>query len=176
VVRGCAHYRDIEDSSCPTDSGQEVVSDAELAVAMVSGAQEFDPLLIRCAAQLLSGAAVPVELLARLAIQERAVPAVRHIAQAAMELDAEHAARWQRLLALLPSERTAPPEGRLPHRSRFALQTGVRRIEGRLARGIFSVWLRPHSKLAERFTEANEGNEEPLGLRGLRGAFQGLSF
>ena len=135
VVRGCAHYRNVDDRSDPTDPGQEVVSDGELAVAMVSGVQEFDPLLIRCAAQLLSGDSVPVELLARLAIQERAVPVVRHIAQAATELDAGHAARWQRLLALLPSDRTAPPEGRLPHRSRFALQTGVRRIEGRLERG-----------------------------------------
>lgn len=147
VVRGCAHYRNIDDSSYPPDPGQEVVSDAELAVAMVSGAQEFDPLLIRCAAQLLSGDAVPVELLARLAIQERAVAVVRHIAQAATELDAENAARWQRLLALLPSARTAPAEGRLPHRSRFAVQTGVRRSEGLLERGIFSVWLRPQRAL-----------------------------
>ncbi len=142
VARGCSHYRNADDFY-PPDPGSTVLSDVELAVAMISGAQEFDPILVRCAAQLLSGDNVKQEKLARLAIQERAVPVVRHIAQAALELDVGQTARWQRLLSLLPPVRSLPTAGRLPHRSRFAVQTGIRRVNGRLEREISSVWLRP---------------------------------
>jgi hypothetical protein len=143
VARGCDHYRSADDVSYPADPGPAVISDLELVVAMVSGAQEFDPTLVRCAAQLLSGDTVPVDALARLSIQERAVPVIRHIAQAALELDVDRKARWQQLLSLLPPARPLTPEGRLPHRTRFAVQTGIRRINGRLERSISSVWLRP---------------------------------
>lgn len=146
VARGCAHYRSADEGSFPADPGPAVVSDLELAVAMVSGAQEFDPTLVRCAAQLLSGETISVEALARLAVQERAVLVIRHIAQAALELDLERTAKWQRLLSLLPSAHPLPLDGRLPHRTRFVVQTGIRRINGRLERSISSVWLRPQRR------------------------------
>ena len=76
VARGCTHYRQPDDIGKSFDPRTEQVSDVELAIAMVSGAQSFDPVLVRCAAQLLSGIDVSVELIARLAAQERAVPVI----------------------------------------------------------------------------------------------------
>jgi hypothetical protein len=145
VVRGCAHYRNIDDSSYPPDPGQEVVSDAELAVAMVSGAQEFDPLLIRCAAQLLSGDFVKAEAITRLAVQERAVQVIRHIAKAGEAMDIENACKWRHLLTLLPAGPEVP-EGKLPHGTRFVSQIGLQRIDGRLERVSRSIWLRPTAR------------------------------
>jgi len=113
---------------------------------MVSGALKFDATLVRCAAQMLSGEGISMETLARLAIQERAVPVIRHIAQSALELDAEETPKWQKLLSLLPPDRQLLVEGRLPHRSRFAIQTGRRWVNGRLERGISTIWLRPNRR------------------------------
>ena len=132
VARGCDHYRSADDVAYPADPGLALISNVELAVAMVSGAQDFGPVLVRCAAQLLSGDTIPMEALARLAIQERAVPVIRHIARAALEMDVERTPRWQKLLSPLPNTGQQLPDGRLPHPSRFAIQTGIRRVNGRL--------------------------------------------
>jgi hypothetical protein len=57
-------------------------------------------------------------------------------------LDPENRRKWEGLLALLPAGPEVP-EGRLPHRSRFASLTGIVRLDGRLDRGGSSSWLRP---------------------------------
>ncbi len=55
VARGCTHYRRPDDINPLVDPGSAQVSNLELAIAMVTAAQSFDPVLVRCAAQLLSG-------------------------------------------------------------------------------------------------------------------------
>jgi hypothetical protein len=91
---------------------------------------------------LLSGSDITEEAVARLAVQERAVPVIRHIAEAGAEMDSEGGTKWRRLLGLLPATADIP-EGRLPHRTRFASQSGISRINGQLQRSGRSVWLRP---------------------------------
>lgn len=142
VARGCDHYRQSDDLSKSFDSGSEQISNLELAIAMVTAAQDFDPVLVRCAAQLLSGEDISAESIARLAVLERAVLVVRHIARAGLEMDAQGHDKWRRLLEILPS---APEvaEGRLPHRTRFVSQSGLLRVNGRIERGERSIWLRP---------------------------------
>lgn len=142
VARGCTHYQNVDDTSGPLNPGAERLSNLELAIAMVSGAQEFEPTLIRCAAQLLSGEDIDVEKLARMAVQERAAPVIRHIARAAAEMDTGRETRWRKLLSLLPKVPKAS-EGCLSHRSRFVTQTGLLRINGRLQRTAVSRWLSP---------------------------------
>ena len=146
VARGCWHYRQPDDDLGTERSNHcwESVSDLELAMGMLTAAQRFDPVLIRCAAQLLSGGQVSLQEIVRLAVHERAVSVVRHIAQSGMEMDVENRERWEQLLGLLPRGPEVS-EGRLPHRSRFASVTGIARRNGRLDRGRNSVWLRPGS-------------------------------
>jgi hypothetical protein len=112
----------------------------------VTAAQSFDPMLVRCAAQLLSGPDISEDALARLAVQERAVQVIRHIAEAGAEMDLEDSGKWRRLLALLPAVPVIP-EGRLPHPTRFVSLSGVSRVKGHLQRTICSVWLRPEPRL-----------------------------
>jgi hypothetical protein len=144
VARGCLHYGRPEDAAVdePRDSRWTSVSDLELAMGMLTAAQRFDPLLVRCAAQLLSSDGIAVDPIVRLAVQERAVPLVRHIARAGVAMDFEGRARWQRLLARLPVGPEVP-EGRLPHETRFVSYSGVSRKNGRLDRTGHRNWLRP---------------------------------
>jgi hypothetical protein len=144
VARGCWHYRRPDDDlgkECQ-NPGWQSVSDLELAMGMLTAAQRFDPVLVRCAAQLLSSNRIAVDAIVRLAVQERAVPVVRHIASAGVAMDAGGRERWQQFLAMLPA---APDvvEGRLPHRTRFVSETGIFRRSGHLDRAGHRTWLRP---------------------------------
>ena len=50
VARGCWHYRRPDDDvRPPSDPGPEIVSNLELAMGMLTAAQSFDPVLVRCA-------------------------------------------------------------------------------------------------------------------------------
>jgi len=147
VDRGCWHYRQPDDDfekQAPRSHELETISDLELAMGMLTAAQRFDPIFVRCAAQLLSGPGIAVDAVARLAVQERVVPVVRHIARAGAAEDVVGREKWQRLLAMLPA---APEvsEGRLPHRTRFVSDSGLTRRDGRLDRTGHRVWLRPQS-------------------------------
>ena len=150
VARGCWHYRrPNDDLHPPTDPGRKSVSNLELAMGMLTAAQRFDPVLVRCAAQLLSGDGIPVAAIVRLARQERAVPVVCHIAQAAVSMDLENRGKWEQLLASLPAV-PAVAEGRLPHRTRFVLESGLSWRNGRLEARGNRVWLRPRPALRSR--------------------------
>jgi hypothetical protein len=144
VARGCWHYRQSDDDLAkrPLDPNWEKISDLEIAMGMLSAAQRFDAVLVRCAAQLLSGEGVDLDAVVRLAVHERVVPVVRHIARAGVEEDLVGREKWQRLLSKLPA---APEvsEGRLPHHSRFISDSGLSRRDGRLDRTPHRVWLRP---------------------------------
>jgi hypothetical protein len=142
AVRGCTHYappgwREFP----PTDPGGGVLSDLELAIALCSGAQDYDPRLLRCAAQLMSAENITPTALARASRMERCETVVGYIADAAKEIDVGHEEFWLRVLAELPVRRHVPPAGVLPHPSRFTLATGL--TSPRRAGSPRRIWLRP---------------------------------
>jgi hypothetical protein len=143
VFRGCQHYRRPgDDNDPPRDPGTHVVSNEELVIALVSGAQQFDPIFIRCAAQLASGEATSMVRLAQLAREERATPVLRHIARAGLKTASPGQQGWNDLLARLPVTAEIQ-DGRLPHPSRFVSETGLIRRGKVLDRSGDRVWLRP---------------------------------
>lgn len=143
VKRGRQHYRRPDDDlAAVVDPGLGILSNVELAVALVSGAQQFDPVIIRCAAQILSGDGIALDRLVHLARQERAVPALRHIARAGVEADEIGRDTWQQVLDKLPTAQEIP-DGRLPHRTRFVSETGLAMRDRKLDRSGHKIWLRP---------------------------------
>ena len=141
VRRGCTHYMPPDYTpAAVTEPGRERLSDLELAIALCSAAQAYEPRLVRCATQLLGAPGIEPRPLARLARMERCAPVVRHIAEAACVHDEGRQAFWRDVLAHLPSSRPVPP-GVLPHASRFMLQTGLGDpLHPRQPR---AIWLRP---------------------------------
>lgn len=124
VARGCSHYTPPDyPSDGVKDCGQERFSNAELAVALVSGGLEGDARHVRVAAQLLAAPDVSAAAVARLARMERCVPIIRYIAEAGLREDEEGGAFWGAVLEVLPESRPIP-EGRMPHPSRFMSQPG----------------------------------------------------
>jgi hypothetical protein len=139
VRRGCTHYALTEDAhDPPADPGLAALSNIELGMAMISGAQDFRPQLMRCAAQLFSDPAMEVGKLVRLARMERCVPMVAYIARHARQWDTGREAFWAAVLAALPRPRVMSSSA-WPHPSRFMLQAGYQRGGG-VPR---PVWLRP---------------------------------
>jgi hypothetical protein len=143
VARGCDHYAPADyEKGGLDDPGTDQLPDAELGMAMISGAQEYDPQLMRCAAQLLSGPHLAMETLVRLARMERCEPVLGYIAEQARKWDEGREAFWDALVAALPPSRWAVlPAGTWPHPSRFMLQAGYRRGGGVPK----PVWLRPRA-------------------------------
>ena len=141
VKRGCDHYTPTDyDGRAVDDPGLVALSDAELGMALISGAQEYDPQWMRCAAQLLSRPGLNTSDLVRLALMERCAPVLRYIGVQAMQWDAGREAFWAEVLAGLPAGMAAPA-GVWPHPSRFMTQAGYRRGGGQA----LPVWLRPRA-------------------------------
>lgn len=126
VQRGCRHYWH---EGVPEGElvGKEQFSNEELAIALLSVANPYDPHSIRCGAAMLSDEDNDVAVLTHLARQERCVAVVGYVAKAGRKFEPEHPF-WSELLAQLPQ--FAPPkEGVLPHPTRFVAMNGyVRHI------------------------------------------------
>ena len=124
ALRGCTHYLAADGSEEQFyDCGHDCLSNAELAIALVSAGAEGDARHIRVAAQLLGAADVRVDEVSRLARLERCVPIVRYIAEAGARNDSDDPDFWRSLLEALP-ESSFQAEGRMPHSSRFMSQPG----------------------------------------------------
>lgn len=139
VKRGCGHYAPADyEATRVYDPGSDRLTDAELGMAMISGAQDYDPQRMRCAAQLLSGPGLDATGLVRLAKMERCEPLLAYIAEHARQWDEGRQAFWGTVAAMLPRGADRPTEA-WPHPSRFMLQAGYRR-----GGGVHKpVWLRP---------------------------------
>lgn len=139
-ARGCAHYApgSAAAGDAVADPGREALSNTELGIAMISGAQEYNPHLMRCAAQLLSDPETEVNVLVRLARMERCAPPLRYIAEHARRWDKGREHFWEAVLSGLPRGGVGRP-GVWPHPSRFMLQSGYQRGGGVPQ----PVWLRP---------------------------------
>lgn len=142
VHRGCTHYTPPDyDADRVCEPGRARLSDLELAIALCSAAQQYDPVLVRCAAQLLGVKSISAAALVRLARMERCEAVIRHIALAAEQVDAGREAFWREVLQQLPGRAALRP-GVLPHSSRFMVQTGI--TGPKRATAPRRVWLRPH--------------------------------
>ena len=143
VARGCLHYAPGDFiPAAVKDPGAERLSHAELAIAMISGAQQYDPQCMRCAAQLLSGDTLDAREVARLARMERCIPALAYIARQGRQSDDQRRAYWVEILEHLPQGDRVNAVPLWPHPSRFVSQAGYRRG----GKGGGPVWLRPQPR------------------------------
>jgi hypothetical protein len=126
VARGCRHYAPAF-GAAEGDPGIESISNEELVALLLLGSNEFEPIAIRCAAQLAGGC--DVVQLARVAKRERVGCPLAYIAKAGGVYDTSNRGFWKELLDLL-GEQHPVMEGVLPHWSRFVSQTGVTRSCG----------------------------------------------
>jgi hypothetical protein len=139
VARGCVHYAPADyNKETLSDPGADRLTDAELGIAMISGAQVYSPQLMRCAAQLLSGTRVNATEMVRLARMERCEPLLGYIAEQASQWDEGREMFWKSVMAALPRARGLRSDA-WPHPSRFMVQAGYRRGGGLHK----AVWLRP---------------------------------
>ena len=136
VARGCFHY--LQGRTPPQQQvNLEAFSNAELAIALLTAANPYDPWLIRVGAMMLGAEDNDPAEIARLAVVEDSEQVVRAIAEAGVHYEPE-VAFWKTLLALLP-ETLPPKSGVLPHHSRYVSTPGLTgpRTHGK------AVWLRP---------------------------------
>lgn len=133
VARGCRYYV-VEPGPLP-DAGL-LLSNAQLAVALLSPALPPRPQDIRIAAAVLSSPDVDVETLVGLSGEEGCSGIIRYIAECGRKYEPENPF-WQAILAKV-GDATIPPEP-LPHPTRFIEMTGM--IRGKV--GLFTHWIRP---------------------------------
>lgn len=138
VLRGCRHYQDTVPARMVQDPGQGGMSDDELSILLLHGNYRYEPMGVRCAAQLLKSSFISPARVAFLAIQERCETPLRYITSKAMEHDQEDLARWEEMFDALGEHGAPPVSGVLPHVSRFMINAGIHR--GQI---IPPQWLQP---------------------------------
>ena len=126
VARGCRHYAPAF-PPLGDDPGVTAVPNEELVSLLLLGSNDYEPIAIRCAAQL--ACECDAERLVRVARRERVGRSLAYIARAGIVHDLSNKEFWRTLLAGLGEQ---PPiiDGVLPHWSRFVSQTGVTRYGG----------------------------------------------
>ena len=143
VARGCGHYDNHLVIQAPLIS-EEQFSHEELAVALLSTRLEYSPHTIRVGAAMLGAEGNNPEKLAKLAAAEGSVAVIAYIARSALQFEPTNPF-WQRLLDRLP-DAPVPPDGVMPHPTRFVSMTGITRA----GRGRLVVWIRPTPQLVGR--------------------------
>jgi len=138
VLRGCRHYQNTVSDRSVCDLGQEELSDDELSILLLHGNYRYEPMAVRCAAQLLKSSFISPRHAAFLAIQERCEIPLRYIATLALDQDKEDPSQWAEILEVLGNQSEPPVEGVLPHVSRFMVNAGIHR--GKI---IPPQWLQP---------------------------------
>jgi hypothetical protein len=140
IERGCDYYqREIGPRAVPL--GRVPISNAELAVALVSPFLYPTLREIRLAAAVLGAQDVQSEEVAMLAVQEQCAGLIRYIAVCGHGYEPENPL-WNSLLTLLPDSDSQPEV--LPHPTRFVEMTGIDR--GKI--GVFTRWIRPRGRAA----------------------------
>jgi hypothetical protein len=124
VARGCSHYRHPDLASIP-DVPPSQLSDAELAIALLSPCLPYSSHTIRVGAAMLGSLENTPDVVARLAVMERCVAAVRYIADAGQRYEPQNPF-WTELLSLLPGGAPAK-QGVFPDPTRFVAMTGFTR-------------------------------------------------
>lgn len=127
IHRGCNHYQNVLPEASIHDPGQSVLSNEELVVLLIHGNYRYEPTAIRCAAQLIKSRNIDPDSVAFIAIRERCVTALKHIATCGEKHDPEARQFWETILSRLGNDQAEPPEGVLPHSSRFMIHPGIHR-------------------------------------------------
>ena len=140
VLRGCHHYKNVMPARPVQDLERSILSDDELVILLLHGNNRYEPMAIRCAAQLLKSALITPTHVAFLAIQERCTQSLRYIATLALDQDKEAPSPWAEILEVLGEQTGSPVEGILPHVSRFMVNPGIQRGKQQP-----SKWLKPTS-------------------------------
>jgi hypothetical protein len=142
VQRGCRHYWQGKVPATELAT-QKQLTNAELAIALLTVAAQYDPHAIRCGASMLGADDNnPVDL-AKLAVWERSEVVVRYVAECGAKFEPVNPF-WSSLLACLPP---APPpkDGVLPHPTRFVAMIGYVRGVGK---NLTTEWQRPQRRPA----------------------------
>jgi hypothetical protein len=137
--RGCQYYQAYwEEPGLEIDLS--ILSNEELAIALLHPGLPHDPRRIRLGAAMAAAPGIDAGTLTRLARMERADAVLRYIAEAGRKYEPENPF-WQTLIDDLP--RTQPiPQGALPHPTRFIAMTGFTRK----GLGYVTEWIRPWPK------------------------------
>ncbi len=138
VARGCKHYRNTVAPRDVHDPGREKLTDDELAILLLHGNCRYEPMAVRCAAQLLKSPWINPRRVAFLAIRERCQTPLRYIASQGRRHDLDDPLRWEKILKVLDKPSAEPPEAVLPHVSRFMMDSGIQRGKRQAPR-----WLKP---------------------------------
>jgi hypothetical protein len=136
VSRGCRHYEPLVGQPAP-QIPRSVLPDDELTILLLCGEHSYDPMAIRCAAQMARSVGIDPRRLAHLAVREKAEGVLAHIARAGVAHDAAGRTFWEEILSLL-SRVPQPRDATLPHWTRFVSMPGRQRS------GVLPpVWLTP---------------------------------
>ena len=137
--RGCSHYSNVLDNGEVKDPGQDQLSDNELVILLLHGNNQYEPMAVRCAAQLLKSKFIDPLAVTKLAVQERTEAQLHYIADVGDQYDTEARTHWREILDLLSPLRSSNiPDCVLPHKSRFMVNPGIQR-----GRKIAPFWLNP---------------------------------
>ena len=142
VQRGCRHYWQGDEPEGELVS-QAVLTNEELAVALLNGAGTYSPHSIRCGAAMLGAIGNDPAVIAKLAIWERCEAVVHFVAECGRSFE-PHNSYWTELLERLPAC-SAPKEGVMPHPTRFVAMSGYERGVGKK---ITTQWQRPQGGTA----------------------------
>ena len=168
VARGCRHYSNYARGAHIDASQFTDISDEELSVGLLHSSLPYNPAFIRIASQLLSGPNVDPEKLARVAVSEDCVCVLRYVVQCGESTEPGNHF-WTQLLNTLPAT-SPPPEGVLPHISRFRSETGM---SPRDRRSPSIEWLRPGPSGRSRLPSQSKLSGIPRSSRGLEDCNRG---
>lgn len=134
--RGC-HYYPLRSTQVLDED--IVFSNEELAIALMHPSLPWDPQRLRVAAAMTGAVGNDPKRLARLAIQEQAVVPLTMVARAGRDAEPSNAF-WNEVLSSLPPS-PPPPEGVMPHPSRFCAMAGKTRPGSSASPSL--TWIRP---------------------------------
>ncbi|NJM39012.1 MAG: hypothetical protein HC845_14775 [Akkermansiaceae bacterium] len=135
-TRGCRHYHNPKNPPI-IDPGLTKLTNTELTILLISGENSYEPMAVRCAAQLARSSDINPTHLATLAIRKKADRVLHHIATAGSKHDILGKVFWDAVIDKLPNQATRE-EPHLPHWSRFVSIPGYQR--GRTSK---PTWLIP---------------------------------
>ena len=141
VARGCWHYRQ-PGMPDPPSVPESQFTNEELAIALLSPALPYSPNTIRLGAAMVGATGNREEIIVGLAKAEGCEAVLQHIARAGVQFEPNNPF-WGKLLAKLPTA-VEPPDGVLPHPTRFVSMTGFTRS----GPGKVTIWIRPRADLA----------------------------
>jgi hypothetical protein len=142
VQRGCRHYWQGNEPAGELAS-ESLLSNEELAIALLTIAQPYDPHTIRCGAAMLGAEGNDVGTLAKLTTWERSWPVVAYVANCGLNYEPNNPF-WKELMSLLPSMQPLK-DGIMPHPTRFVAMNGYERGSGKK---VTCEWQRPQRPAA----------------------------